>query len=366
MTFMNTFKVLVVDDSAFMRKLISDLILQDSSFEVIATARNGKEALDKVIEHKPDLITMDIEMPEVNGLEALESIMQKCPTPVIMLSSLTAEGAKETIQALELGAVDFVQKPSGSISMDLQKVKHLLIEKLKIASQTKVFQYKKPINRVPSQTVTKQPKAKKAYKSMPKTSFDQLVAIGTSTGGPRALQKVITELPANFPAPLLIVQHMPPNFTKSLAQRLDSLSAIQVVEAEDGQLIESGVAYIAPGGWHMKLNQIHKGQYHIQLTNEEPRSGHRPSVDVMYESLLPHQELKKHIVIMTGMGSDGAKAMKALYNLGVESTIAESEETCIVFGMPRSAIELKSVDYVLPLQEIAGKLISLVMPNSKS
>jgi two-component system chemotaxis response regulator CheB len=366
MTFMEPFKVLVVDDSAFMRKLISDLVMQDPRYKVIATARNGEDAIEKTKQLKPDIITMDIEMPEMNGLEALRLIMEIQPTPIVMLSSLTADGAEETIRALELGAVDFVRKPSGSISMDLEKIQSVLLEKLKLASQTKVFNYKK--TQLPaSPTLQSVPKAIKERVSFSKKkTFEDLVAIGTSTGGPRALQQVITQLPANFPAPLLIVQHMPPNFTKSLAQRLDSLSEIHVVEAEDGQLIENGVAYIAPGGWHMKMSQSTDQQYRIQLTKEEPRSGHRPSVDMMYESLLPHQEFRKHLVIMTGMGSDGAKAMKALYDSGVESTIAESEQTCIVYGMPRSAIELKAAMHVLPLQDIAGKLIELVMPNSKS
>ncbi|HEY0826914.1 MAG TPA: CheB methylesterase domain-containing protein [Bacilli bacterium] len=190
-------------------------------------------------------------------------------------------------------------------------------------------------------------------------SFQHLVAIGTSTGGPRALQQLITRLPESFLAPILIVQHMPPKFTKSLALRLDSLSKIKVVEAEDESIITSGTAYIAPGGWHMTL--VKKGaQYQIRLSKEELRSGHRPSVDTMFESLVPHHELERHIVIMTGMGSDGAKGMSVLIESGVSSTIVEAEESCVVYGMPRAAVELNQVDYVLPLEEISSKLIELV------
>ncbi|MGG6311140.1 CheB methylesterase domain-containing protein, partial [Paenibacillus macerans] len=194
----------------------------------------------------------------------------------------------------------------------------------------------------------------------PKASFTDLVAIGTSTGGPKALKAVLEKIPGDFPAPIVIVQHMPPNFTKSLAQRLNSLSELNVVEAEEGAELLSGTAYIAPGGFHLNVVPGPVGGYRAHLTKQEPCNGHRPSVDVLYESLLPLQALKRHIVLLTGMGSDGAKVMKRLYDAGVTSTIAESEETCVVFGMPRSAIELKCVSHVLPLYEIGPKLVQVV------
>ncbi|MDU4698669.1 MAG: chemotaxis protein CheB, partial [Paenibacillus sp.] len=190
--------------------------------------------------------------------------------------------------------------------------------------------------------------------------FTDLVAIGTSTGGPKALKAVLEKIPGDFPAPIVIVQHMPPNFTKSLAQRLNSLCELNVVEAEEEQELQSGTAYIAPGGFHMNVVSGPAGSYRVHLTKTELRNGHRPSVDVLYESLLPLQALKRHIVLLTGMGSDGAKVMKRLYDAGVTSTIAESEETCVVFGMPRSAIELKCVSHVLPLYEIGPKLVQEV------
>ncbi len=356
---MSQIKVLVVDDSAFMRKVVSDLISEDSRFCVVDTARNGREAVAKVKQLQPDVVTMDIEMPEMNGLEALKIIMEERPTPVIMLSSLTQEGAKETILALELGAIDFVGKPSGSISLDLYKVKQSIIEKLITAAGTKVHKQKllptPPVS--PAAAPVKPPRD-----AFPPGRFEHLVAIGTSTGGPKALHYVLSHIPESFPAPILIVQHMPPNFTKSLAQRLNSVSRIVVVEAENGCPVESGTAYVAPGGWHMKLVKEHPG-YRIRLTKDEPRNGHRPSVDCLFESLVPFKQLKRHIVIMTGMGSDGAKGMKMLRDAGAETTIAEAEQSCVVYGMPRAAVEMEGAAHSLPLQQIPQKLIDAVLKS---
>jgi two-component system chemotaxis response regulator CheB len=361
-------KVLVVDDSVFMRKIISDMIQEDERFEVIDTAKNGLEAVDKTKRLQPDVVTLDIEMPEMNGLEALKRIMAEQPVPVVMLSSLTEEGAKETIAALEIGAVDFVRKPSGSISLDLFKVKELLLDKLTIAVHTKVARSsspRPPLYSYPAANSPKAPESKELREMPPLGRIERLVAIGTSTGGPRALQQVISSLPERFPSPVLIVQHMPPNFTKSLAQRLDATSRINVVEASDGDRLRNGVAYIAPGGWHMIVKRDDAG-YKIRLTKDEPRSGHRPSVDMLFDSLLPYRELKRHIVLMTGMGSDGAKGMQALKQAGALSTIAESSETCVVYGMPRAAVELNCVTHQLPLHQIAARLTDLVTKDSNS
>jgi two-component system chemotaxis response regulator CheB len=366
---MAPYNILVVDDSVFMRKIISDLISEDPQFKVIATAKNGKEAIEQVKLLNPDAVTMDIEMPEMNGLDALQRIMTEHPAPIIMLSSLTQEGAAETIRALELGAIDFIRKPSGSISLDLYKVKKLLHEKLLIAVKIKMKAIgdRAPTVKEPSSIVVK---PKLPFISSPRqrptpsagsSQFTHLVAIGTSTGGPRALHQVISNIPAGFPAPILIVQHMPPNFTKSLAQRLNDISQIHVVEAQEGDILLTATAYIAPGGWHMTAYRDSSRAYRIRLTKEEPRSGHRPSVDVMFESLLMHHELKKHIVLMTGMGSDGAKGMLELRSSGAVNTIAESEETCIVYGMPRAAVELGAAMHVLPQQNIASRLAQAVI-----
>jgi two-component system chemotaxis response regulator CheB len=194
----------------------------------------------------------------------------------------------------------------------------------------------------------------------PSSAFTHLVAIGTSTGGPRALHEVLTGIPADFPAPILVVQHMPPKFTHSLAQRLDNFCSINVREAIDGELVETATAYIAPGGRHMSLRKEVSGSYRIKLSDEAPKGGHRPSVDFMFESLIGHQQLKRHVVLMTGMGSDGAKGMKALQSDGAQTTIAEAEQTCVVYGMPRSAVELGAVSQILPLQGIAPVLVQEV------
>ncbi|NEW05565.1 chemotaxis response regulator protein-glutamate methylesterase [Paenibacillus sp. SYP-B3998] len=365
---MGPYNILIVDDSVFMRKIISDLISENPQFKIVGTAKNGKEAIDQVKLLRPDAVTMDIEMPEMNGLDALQRIMAEQPTPIIMLSSLTQEGASETIRALELGAIDFIRKPSGSISLDLYKVKQLLHEKLQIAVRSKMRSFQQVLPaKVPqtylakSNVSTLKPPDSKTLPSSGGTNFDNLVAIGTSTGGPRALHQVISQIPAGFPAPILIVQHMPPNFTKSLAQRLNDISQIQVVEAQDGDILHTATAYVAPGGWHMTAYKDSFKTYKIRLTKEDPRSGHRPSVDVMFESLIGMSELKRHIVLMTGMGSDGAKGMLALQQSGVTTTIAESEETCVVYGMPRAAVELKAAMHVLPQQNIAAKLTQAVL-----
>jgi two-component system chemotaxis response regulator CheB len=370
---MALYNILVVDDSVFMRKIISDLISDNPQYNIIGTAKNGQEAIEQVKLLRPDAVTMDVEMPVMNGLDALQRIMAEQPTPVIMISSLTEEGAAETIKALEWGAVDFIRKPSGSISLDLYKVKQLLHEKLQMAVRTKLRSFQ-PIQQAPVSPrsnlaplqlnkvgMLKQPDTKKPLAES-STNFEHLVAIGTSTGGPRALHQVISNIPAGFPAPILIVQHMPPNFTKSLAQRLNDISQIQVVEAAEGDVLKTATAYVAPGGWHMIVYKDVNKTYKIKLTKEDPRSGHRPSVDVMFESLLGLNELKRHIVLMTGMGSDGARGMLSLKQSGAVTTIAESEETCVVYGMPRAAVEMQAAMHVIPQQNIAARLTQCVLP----
>jgi len=359
-------KVLIVDDSAFMRRLISDLIREDPQFEVVGTARNGKEALDKMALLEPDVVTLDVEMPEMDGLEALKEIMRTRPVPVIILSGRP----DDTIHSLELGAVDFILKPSGPISLDLHVIKEELLSKLRLAAASNIsglhaepprLRPAEPDERSPASNAPP-PSAPPAREDPPPEEFRHLVAIGSSTGGPRALQKVLTRLPADFPAPILIVQHMPPKFTLSLAQRLDSLAPIRVKEAEDREPVRPGTAYIAPGGWHMRLDRGR--DYRIRLTREEPRSGHRPSVDVLFESLLPFaSSLRLHAVLLTGMGNDGAQGMLKLKRGASATTIAQSEDTCVVYGMPRCAVELGCADHILPIDEVAAKLIQLTAPN---
>ncbi len=360
---MKRYRVLVVDDSAFMRKIISDLITENTEFEVVGTAKNGAEAVGLVKQLKPDVLTLDIEMPIMNGLDALKVIMKESPTPVVMLSTLTEEGARETIRALELGAIDFVRKPSGSISLDLYKIQDLLLDKLRIAVRARV----KSSTSADSDQASLHSSAslyRRQEKPEPPIRKDahihKVVVIGTSTGGPRALQTVLSGIPAQFPAPILVVQHMPPNFTKSLADRLNAICELDVVEAQQHMTVCPGTVYIAPGGYHMQLMRVHAASYRIQLTKDEPVSGHRPSVDVLFESLVPFQELERYAVIMTGMGSDGAKGMLELKRAGAKCTIAEAEETSVVYGMPRAAIELHAVDHIMKLQDIPAQLNKII------
>ncbi|MFB9329718.1 chemotaxis protein CheB [Paenibacillus aurantiacus] len=557
---MALYRVLVADDSAFMRKIISDMINADKQFEIVATASNGRQAVDATVLMEPDVIMMDLEMPEMNGLEALVQVMSKRPTPTVMMSSTSDDGTRMTIKALQFGAFDFIRKPAGPTSPDIKTVGDQMLEKLRIAVESNVsasiaptevdedapeealaaeipraaveparkrqtaewqewqaamaaqmqsgqaeiiedrpaldeFTAKEqPVHPVtvqeeqaepqkqqlpkqpvvpavkpaareikapvpqkavepekqrsavvqpperkqassqPAAAVSPKPEPKKnaepprpavntpaaavakpdpkpaaksaeelrgaaartearpeakpevkpaaasASKPLPiaadlmdepitprvkkqtakQTNFRHLVAIGTSTGGPRALHEVITALPENLPAPVLVVQHMPPKFTHSLAQRLDSFSALQVTEAVNGERVYAGVVYIAPGGLHMELAKDGQG-YYIRLTEQPPRGGHRPSVDVMFESCAPFTELQRHSVIMTGMGSDGAKGMKTLMESGGKTAIAESAETCVVYGMPRSAVENGAAKTVVPLGRIAGAIVDAVM-----
>ncbi|OXM16003.1 protein-glutamate methylesterase/protein-glutamine glutaminase [Paenibacillus herberti] len=467
---MPQFRVLIVDDSAFMRAVIKDLIEEDSAFEIAGMARTGREAVEAAARLKPDVMTLDLEMPEMNGLEALGLIMAARPLPVIMFSGISEEHTAQTIAALQQGAFDFIRKPSASSPPgEIGMIGKLLREKLHTAvlirdrlqrlhsvgaiqpSATEDQQVKNPLQsaslfnprEADGEAKIRRPLRKEGDKqvaekssansveasqsssektagrrqgapakgirqpvdplqsgigaakleiaaksadqapskqqrsgsgslrpnqvadatpavpalSKPSTAFTHLIAVGTSTGGPRALHELLAGMPADLPAPVLIVQHMPPRFTASLAKRLDSSGPLRVFEAEDGQRVQSGEAYLAPGGNHMELSRDERG-YFIRLTQSDPVSGHRPSVDVLFRSLVPFTELKRHAVILTGMGSDGSKGMLELRDSGAASTIAEAEETSIVYGMPRSAVENGSCRTVLPLPMIAKELAS--------
>ncbi|MFD1204169.1 chemotaxis response regulator protein-glutamate methylesterase [Sporosarcina contaminans] len=358
-----------------MRKLISDMLSKHPNLTVIGTARNGKDALSKVQTMKPDVITMDIEMPLMNGLEALKEIMDHYPTPIVMLSSTTEIGAANTITAIEYGAVDFVAKPGGPISLNLGEVEKEIVEKVYAASKVRVDRLiRRDIVRKPilqsTTTAPEQSSIQPLNKDLPspravhkKISKSQrsFVIIGTSTGGPRALQEVLTSLPANIPAPILIVQHMPPNFTKSLAERLNGMSALRIKEAEDGEELLNGVAYIAPGGIHLKFEKSGIG-YKVRLDpSEPPRMGHRPSVDVLLESAALKQDLQYVTAIMTGMGHDGRDGMRKLQASCTTVTIAESEQTSVVYGMPKAIKDAGLADEVVDLQNIAPTIMEILL-----
>ncbi len=344
-----TIKVLVVDDSAFMRKVISDILSSDHEIEVVGTARDGKDALEKIPLLSPNVITLDVEMPTMNGLECLKQIMQTKPLPVIMLSSLTREGADATMEALELGAIDFVSKPTNIFNLKKEDLITEIIEKVKIAKNTIIKKH--------THHVTYQRKSIVAHSN----KLKNIVAIGTSTGGPKALQQVIPLIPGDIPAAFIIVQHMPPGFTKSLADRLNDMSELTVKEAADGDIVTAGSAYIAPGGYHLLFEK--KGpsnQLKIKLNQNSPVGGHRPSVNVMMSSL-SKTRLKNIIgVIMTGMGADGCEGLKQLKGINNTPIIAQDEQSCIVHGMPKAAVQAGIVDKVAPLHSITKEIIKMV------
>jgi two-component system, chemotaxis family, protein-glutamate methylesterase/glutaminase len=347
-------RVLVVDDSAFMRVFLTRLIGEDKGLELVGTAKNGLEAVELVAKLHPQVVTMDIEMPVMDGLDALKKIMKECPTPVIMLSSLTASGAEATLKALRYGAIDFLAKPATSPSIKIFDLKEELVSKIKAAAGTAIHKLSQITEAVRTAPLA-MPKG--TVRSLSHT-VEGILAIGTSTGGPRALDTLLPALPQDFPYPIVIVQHMPATFTRPLAGRLNSNCQIQVVEAAHEQLLKPGTAYIAPGGHHMEVFKSF-GEYKIVISDGEPRSGHRPSVDVLFESVAKLKNIKTHYVIMTGMGSDGAKGMLAGKKAGAIITIAESSSTCVVYGMPKSAVELGCVDHIVPLQNIAKKILEV-------
>jgi two-component system chemotaxis response regulator CheB len=329
-----------------MRKIITDLFEADPTIEVVGTARNGREALEKVKELDPDVVTLDVEMPIMNGLDALEQIMAQAPRPVIMLSSLTSEGADATIRALELGAVDFITKPTNIFRVNTEEVRTDLTKKIKIAAKIKVSRATAAPARIRIPEAERKPR--------PSGKLKKIVAIGTSTGGPRALQTVIPALPADLDAAVLVVQHMPPGFTKSLSERMNTLSTLRVKEAEEGETLQAGCVYIAPGDRHLKI-VMRDGAYVVSLDPGETVSGHRPSADALFASLDALGLDNIVGVIMTGMGSDGAKGLRALKGRG-NHIIAQNEESCVVYGMPRAAVNMGIVDRVVDLQKIAGEI----------
>lgn len=344
---MERIRVIVADDSAFMRKIITDILERDKRIEVISTARNGKDALNKIEQYSPDVVTMDVQMPIMDGLQALGIIMKTNPLPVVMVSGETDQS--RTIEAMAKGAVDFIQKPSGQISLNMDDIKKEVIDKVIAAAS---------IDKKGKQS-NYHLKLQPTKKLMKITNKDTVVAIGTSTGGPRALSQVIGALPTDYKFPIFIVQHMPSGFTKSLADRLNMNCDVSVKEAEDGEKVKPKMVYIAPGNQHLKVKKNGDALY-IELSTDEPRNGHRPSVDVLLESLAEITELNKVAVILTGMGNDGAKGVTRL-KAASENTmvIAESEESAIIYGMPKAVINMKKADYILPLEEVGRKLIQL-------
>ncbi len=341
-------RVLVVDDSAFMRLSISRGLNALPGIEVIGTARDGEEALEQILRLAPDVVTLDVEMPRLDGLGALRRIMAEHPRPVIMLSSLTAEGSFETVQALVIGAVDFVQKPANRANVNA--VMDELVQKIRWAVHARVPAPCPPnLSLTPNRAV---PSGKPTHSLL---KNNRVVLIGSSTGGPRALNTVIPELPAGLPAAVLVVQHMPAGFTRSLAERLDSQSSLKVKEAEPGDRPEVGQVLVAPGGYHMTVDETGT----IGLNKNPPVHGVRPAIDVTLASLVKKYGPSVISVILTGMGNDGTNGCALVHNAGGR-VIAEDASTCVVYGMPRSVAEAGIVDEVTPLTDIARAIVQAV------
>jgi two-component system chemotaxis response regulator CheB len=348
-------RVLIADDSALMRKALREILSSDPEIEVVDTARDGEDAVKKALELEPDVITMDINMPGMDGLTALQYIVEKEICPVIMVSSLTQEGALITFEALELGAFDYVAKPGGTISLNIKKISEELIEKVKIAGREGVLSKIKKRLRKPVEYRKDIVKAEKQF--IPAGEVKKAVAIGISTGGPKTLMEIIPELPADLDAAVFIVQHMPPNFTASFARRLDQYSQIPIKEAEAGDIVNNSSGYLGKGGYHLLLKQSNNNIM-IRLSTK-PEMLFVPSVNVMMEAVLEVFGKNTVGVLLTGMGDDGADAMVKIRKAG-GITIAESEETAIVFGMPREAIERGGADIVVPSYRVAEEIVKAV------
>ena len=330
-------KVLIVDDSPFVRKALLRIFDSEPSISVVGVARNGKEAIEKTLSLRPDVLTLDIMMPVVDGIETLKVIMEQCPLPVLVLSQFTHEGAELTLKALELGAMDFVDKSSKGL-MDFLALAEEIIAKVKAIAHNE-----------PKKLVY-EPRVLSGYRSQ---GIVDVVAIGASTGGPPALEMILQKFPRDISFGVLIVQHMPKGFTATLAERLDSMCGIHVKEAEDREKIKPGTALIAPSGLHMKTR---KGSRAIRLEGEPLNLIHRPSVDVLFQSVGEVYGERSMGVILTGMGSDGARGMGIIREKG-GITLAQDEETSVIFGMPKVAIKNGVVDKVVPLTEMAEEII---------
>jgi two-component system chemotaxis response regulator CheB len=364
-------RVLVVDDSAFMRRVVSEAIAAQPDMELAGVAINGLDALVKVEQLKPDVVTLDVEMPEMDGLTALRHLMTRYPLPVVMLSSLTQEGAVTTLRALTIGAVDFVAKPSGAISLDFHRVKDELVQKIRIAAKAKVrghlpaplgsptaahhgrddahLRHGEPV----APRVQVRPTPGNTRNLTGSTRFDNLVVIGSSTGGPRALGTLIPALPADGRTAYLIVQHMPAGFTRSLADRLDSFSHLAVREAAQGDRLEAGLALVAPGDFHLRIGSSGA----IELDDGPRVHGVRPSIDVTLASVVERFGRHALIAILTGMGCDGATGCVAVHEAG-GFVLAEDESTCVVWGMPRAVFERGVADRVVPLDGMAEAIVA--------
>lgn len=372
-------KVLVVDDSGFFRRRVSEILSADPNITVIGTATNGREAIDQVLALKPDVVTMDYEMPMMDGITAVRNIMQRCPTPVLMFSSLTHEGARVTLDALDAGAVDFLPKNFEDISRNPEKVKQLLCEKVhsiarsnqrsmaSLTTPTSSAAVRPALTSRPVRTVapsasptafikpsSESPSVAPAarHHAAVKRKAYRLVAIGTSTGGPVALQRVLTQLPANFSVPIVLIQHMPAAFTKAFAERLDKLCKINIKEAEDGDILRPGLALLAPGGKQLMIDS--RGA--VRILPGDERLNYKPCVDITFGSAARSYHDKVLAVVLTGMGADGREGARLLKQ-GGSQVWAQDEASCVIYGMPMAVVKANLTDAIYPLDDIGRHIV---------
>ncbi|CAD5358425.1 fused chemotaxis regulator; protein-glutamate methylesterase in two-component regulatory system with CheA [Enterobacter cancerogenus] len=345
---MQKIKVLCVDDSALIRNILTDIVNQQPDMEMVATAPDPLIARDLIKRLNPDVLTLDVEMPRMDGLDFLARLMRLRPMPVIMVSSLTSKGSEITLSALEIGAVDFVTKPQLRLKEGMHQYSELIAEKIRMAAHARVFRRDNP--------------PPPALMSAPLLGSEKIFAVGSSTGGTEALRQLLLPLPRNCPA-LLIAQHMPPGFTRSFAERLDRQCHLRVKEAENGERVLPGHAYIAPGALHLELARS-GANYIARLSDSPPCNRHRPSVDVLFQSVAKAAGKNATGVILTGMGNDGAQGLIAMRNAGAH-TLAQSEKTCAVFGMPREAIALNAAVEVVDLDEMSQRMLQSVAGQTR-
>ncbi|MFB9157847.1 protein-glutamate methylesterase/protein-glutamine glutaminase [Chromobacterium violaceum] len=346
-------RVVVVDDSALVRSLLTAIVNEAPDMEVVATASDPIIAREKIRETSPDVVTLDVEMPRMDGLEFLRRLMRLRPTPVLMISSLTDAGSETTLTALELGAVDFIHKPADDIARHMQQYAEEIREKLRVTAEARLRQpnrFRQP------------PPARKTGPGAPLRK-NALVFVGASTGGTEAIKDFLMGMPADGP-PILIVQHMPEHFTFTFAERLNKLCPMRVKEAEDGEAALAGVAYIAPGHSHMRVAPAGGGGFRIALDQEAPVNRHRPAVDPLFDSAARHLGQNAIGVILTGMGKDGAEGLLRMRHAGA-ATFGQDEASCVVYGMPREAFRIGAVAHVLPLSRLAEKVIECLQSQAE-
>ncbi len=345
----NPIKVIVVDDSALMRQILTEMLNGADDIKVIAAAPDPIVARDLIKIHSPDVMTLDVEMPKMDGLVFLERIMTLRPMPVIMVSTLTSHGAESTLRALELGAVDYVTKPTSNLQKGMQGLAEELRSKVRVAAKARlrahVIQHRPTYDKkdVPVTTAT--------------TPVDRIIAIGASTGGVEAITEVLSGLPPESP-PIIITQHMPEKFTASFAQRLNTITPLRVSEARDAERLLPGHVYIAPGGYHLELNKV-AGNYTCKVHQGDLVSGHRPSVDVLFRSVARAASRQSIGVILTGMGKDGAEGLLAMRQAGAQ-TIGQDESSCVVYGMPKVAFDIGAVETQVSLKDVSKQLVKLL------